>query len=575
MNNSLSWILFLVLQCIFVISHPVGNLQGASADIRQEKPLNSERESKSDSTTDFANEKVISVRITSSVEIGRQKIKQPKVSGNKQDILLKEPSIEITSKETLPSEILISDIIEKNVTKIEMTEIPPELIGANIEFIKQLDAKKRAKQHNLDQIHPSELLYKHHNCNENEEILEQSPSTIHEHGDIDDYEDIPLARKVPSSSFINHFNEGKESGDIVVLNDFEFSKSENKNISSKKITLVGTTLDVSLLNSTNYNNDDIRNSNQSLSDIKKPVLSKYELHRSESNQTDDSMAESSLQSAVEVATNNNDKNVDEIEDQISPVAVSQQNYYQDFSNKQFNGRQSRPRLTTVSFNIVHDAPQTATTNYHQSPKIYSEPARIYSEPAKFYSEPAKIYSEPAKIYSEPAKIYSEPAKIYSVPSKFYSEPASLHLGPSVTPTLAPWQQQSQAQFKDTTSINTTTIDDDTFTTMKSEKTEVLQPEKNYEIDENVSILTNGRSHGVQETTTEKCKEDNCKVGYVVEGRQFKKYRVEERTSDGFIVGEYGVVRNEDGALRGVRYTADSDASPRLIYDALMKFLQLR
>ncbi|CAH2076418.1 unnamed protein product, partial [Iphiclides podalirius] len=82
-------------------------------------------------------------------------------------------------------------------------------------------------------------------------------------------------------------------------------------------------------------------------------------------------------------------------------------------------------------------------------------------------------------------------------------------------------------------------------------------------------------HGVQKANNENCKQENCKVGYVVEGRQYKKYRVEERTSDGFIVGEYGVVRNEDGALRGVRYTADSEASPRLIQDALMKFLQLK
>lgn len=65
-----------------------------------------------------------------------------------------------------------------------------------------------------------------------------------------------------------------------------------------------------------------------------------------------------------------------------------------------------------------------------------------------------------------------------------------------------------------------------------------------------------------------------KVGYVVEGRNYRKYRVEERTPDGFIVGEYGVVSHDDGSLRGVRYTADGTINPRLIYDALMKFLAL-
>lgn len=119
-----------------------------------------------------------------------------------------------------------------------------------------------------------------------------------------------------------------------------------------------------------------------------------------------------------------------------------------------------------------------------------------------------------------------------------------------------------------------------------------QPEQNYEVDESVSLMTNGRTHGIQdlkgtrqkvpsatpaldsknvESTTDA---NGQKVGYVVEGRNYRKYRVEERTSDGFIVGEYGVVSHNDGTLRGVRYTADGTINPRLIYDALMKFLSL-
>ncbi|XP_019768361.2 uncharacterized protein LOC109543216 isoform X2 [Dendroctonus ponderosae] len=101
-------------------------------------------------------------------------------------------------------------------------------------------------------------------------------------------------------------------------------------------------------------------------------------------------------------------------------------------------------------------------------------------------------------------------------------------------------------------------------------------EQNYEVDEAVSVVTNGRTHGVQNTQKPKddIKDKDQKVGYVVEGRDYRKYRVEERTSDGFIVGEYGVVSHNDGSLRGVRYTADGTINPRLIYDALMKFLAL-
>lgn len=68
--------------------------------------------------------------------------------------------------------------------------------------------------------------------------------------------------------------------------------------------------------------------------------------------------------------------------------------------------------------------------------------------------------------------------------------------------------------------------------------------------------------------------EDAKAGYVVEGRNYRKYRVEEKTDDGFIVGEYGVLSHNDGSLRGVRYTADSNINPRLIQDALLKFLSL-
>jgi hypothetical protein len=115
------------------------------------------------------------------------------------------------------------------------------------------------------------------------------------------------------------------------------------------------------------------------------------------------------------------------------------------------------------------------------------------------------------------------------------------------------------------------------------------PEKNYEVDEAVSVMTNGKAHGIQlpAVTTpadstlrefsaqhEQSQDPNSKFGYVVEGRNFRKYQVEERTPDGFIVGEYGVVSHDDGSLRGVRYTADGTINPRLIYDALVKFLSL-
>lgn len=97
-----------------------------------------------------------------------------------------------------------------------------------------------------------------------------------------------------------------------------------------------------------------------------------------------------------------------------------------------------------------------------------------------------------------------------------------------------------------------------------------QPEQNYEVDEAISVMTNGRAHGVQTESP-----SNHKFGFVQEGRNYRKYRVEEKTPDGFIVGEYGVVNHDGGGIRGVRYTADGSISPRLIYEALVKFLSLK
>ncbi|XP_058789369.1 uncharacterized protein LOC131674788 [Phymastichus coffea] len=196
--------------------------------------------------------------------------------------------------------------------------------------------------------------------------------------------------------------------------------------------------------------------------------------------------------------------------------------------------------------------------YSEPAKVYGEPEKVYSEPSKVYSEPAKIYGEPSKIYSEPSKIYSEPAKVYGKQEKVYSEPARVYSEPAKVYSEPAKIYGEPARVYD---INGHPIGE--------------PDEKNYEVDEAVSVGSNGNVHGPQSMTeATNIDEDGHKVGYVVEGRNYRKYRVEERTSDGFIVGEYGVVSHDDGSLRGVRYTADGTINPRLIYDALMKFLAL-
>ncbi|XP_022122820.2 uncharacterized protein LOC110998461 [Pieris rapae] len=455
MRIKLVWIIFMILPFTLVGTQPVQTQISPQTYRNGDQKINSTQllpKHENDSDEDG---QIISVRITSSVAVGRGTFdgKPGLETHDVEQTTITTPTADVTG-----SFVTATNYESMTTTFTEaLTDYPPHLAGANIEFIKQLQAKKETRALLIPEpAYQIQTSYEMSNNTEQDPLLQE---TINENDK--DIEDIPLARSIPLS----------------------------------------------------------------------------------------------------------------------------------YSSKSFIHRQgdNNQKLTTVSFNIVHERPKLLNYNkqnsasgdtnlsarkfYNEPSKVYSEPAQIYSEPAKFYSEPAKIYSEPAKIYSEPAKVYSEPAKIYSEPAKFYSEPASLHLSPKSIPTNRnTWLPQTG-----TTSFSSTysTTTSNPLYPKNLDKRIEHQPEKNYEVDEKVSVQTDGRSHGEQANNPENCKQENCKVGYVVEGRQFRKYRVEERTSDGFIVGEYGVVRNEDGALRGVRYTADSEASPRLIHDALMKFLQLK
>lgn len=270
--------------------------------------------------------------------------------------------------------------------------------------------------------------------------------------------------------------------------------------------------------------------------------------------------------------------------------------------------------------------------YGEQEKFYSEPSKVYSEPARIYSEPSKVYSKPSKVYGEPSKVYGQPSKVYSLPAGTVYPITSTTQAPSTQrPTKTTTAQPSQlkkvifnldklpydllnapAAEENKNYLFAPQLDNQRFHYFNRKSQEqqfetpltqshhqqhehigselLLQstmetttphqhptPEQNYEIDEAVSVMMNGQQYGGQPPTNSPgnaAADPDPKVGFVVEGRNFRKYRVEEKTPDGFIVGEYGVVSNNDGSLRGVRYTADSNISPNLIYEALMKFLSL-
>lgn len=275
--------------------------------------------------------------------------------------------------------------------------------------------------------------------------------------------------------------------------------------------------------------------------------------------------------------------------------------------------------------------------YSEPSKVYSKPSKVYSEPSRVYGEPSKVYShsgnaiKPIQL-STSTRTPSTPSTITTSTTKaplhtasvLYSEhhvspvkkvifnldklPYDLLNAPVADDEInnknylyAPHldaqrfhhfnrmsqdqQFQSKHQLPPSSLRHRTTSDPRVETTTRHGLD--WTPEPNYA--ENppspTSVayspsITSPPSEGVPQDTdsSENVSVDDDeadpKVGFVVEGRNYRKYRVEEKTPDGFIVGEYGVVSTNDGSLRGVRYTADSNISPNLIYEALMKFLAL-
>ncbi|XP_064489488.1 uncharacterized protein LOC135401172 [Ornithodoros turicata] len=67
-------------------------------------------------------------------------------------------------------------------------------------------------------------------------------------------------------------------------------------------------------------------------------------------------------------------------------------------------------------------------------------------------------------------------------------------------------------------------------------------------------------------------ESGYKLGYSVDDGKLKRFRYEERTPEGAIVGEFGYHKN--GVIRGVRYAAEPGVHPKVVYEALVKFFSL-
>lgn len=186
--------------------------------------------------------------------------------------------------------------------------------------------------------------------------------------------------------------------------------------------------------------------------------------------------------------------------------------------------------------------------YAESEHIYGETEKIYGQPEKVYGEREKMYGEPEKMYGEPEKTYGEPEKVYGEPERVYGEPEKVY-------------EESEKNYEESEKLY--------------HKTELShEPETEFEKHDNDFKIPDS-SENSKPYSSFTTKINDKKSSYIVDNGTYRKYRVEEKTPDGFIVGEYGMVSHQDGSLRGVRYTADSNINPSLIYETLVKFLSLK
>lgn len=202
-------------------------------------------------------------------------------------------------------------------------------------------------------------------------------------------------------------------------------------------------------------------------------------------------------------------------------------------------------MGTVAFDDPVDAYDTADNEDQESAGASAPESALYG--AHQAAEPERVYGEPERVYGEPERVYGEPERTYGEPEKNYEESEKPYKPDDIVAVDEPPEHDETNDFK--------------LPEPSSEKIPVSAP-----------VLAPAPANSYASYTT---KLNDKKSSYIVDNGTYRKYRVEEKTPDGFIVGEYGMVSHQDGSLRGVRYTADSNINPSLIYETLVKFLSLK
>ena len=173
--------------------------------------------------------------------------------------------------------------------------------------------------------------------------------------------------------------------------------------------------------------------------------------------------------------------------------------------------------------------------------------------------PEQVYGLPEINYGTPETVHGKPEEVYGTPELVYGLPETTTSRPTTT----------------TSRTTTTTMTD---SSLNNKAIDGLIESFNDKLD-NRPLDGAGRPFPLVDEDDEELgtshQELDSDSDAIQEPDEGQKYLVEEKTPDGYIVGEFGVMSPSSGSLRGVRYVAHGSINPQLIKEALRTFLSLK
>ena len=235
-------------------------------------------------------------------------------------------------------------------------------------------------------------------------------------------------------------------------------------------------------------------------------------------------------------------------------------------------------VTTLPSSVLTTETTAATTSaassHHPTPEVnYATPESVYGTPESVHGTPESVYGTPESVYGIPEQAQSTAAtqskadahpvteatteltrRLHSPPLDGSTVEADLiqQFGDALEPTgetaKAQFQSGEQHNVKQSAHWSLDVGDEEDPAAAFDQQLDQSPPDGDSDSEENEDMF--------------------------ISDHDAHKYLVEEKTPDGYIVGEFGIVNRSSGNLRGVRYTAHGSINPQLIQDALRTFLSL-